>query len=396
MRKNPDYALRTLSGVPFLLPFGQAIADQRRGVQLGGSGPLLWSMLDRYSDSETLIDAFLDRLEVDGPQREKARADAARFLSELRALGLLEPEGLPVQTDRVPAFARLRVGPLGVLLRGAAEWFHDDFAPFLSPAEDPGPVHQTVTVIQAPSPGCAGLRCLLQNDQLEVFKGPDRLLLRFPSMPGIAGAVLTPEGDRAVFHLCGRDGGDRQDLFHAIRHAVLYRAQRQGLFALHAASVLYRSRVWLFSAPSGTGKSTHAALWQDRFGTPVLNGDLALLSAGEDGAVFHPLPWCGTSGITVEETHPLGGVIFLRQARGNSAVLLPEADRQLRLTNRLISPIWTEEQLVESLSFAGRLAGQVGMWQLDCTPDPAAADCMKDAVDRFLEDAGGGGSGRAR
>ena len=36
----------------------------------------------------------------------------------------------------------------------------------------------------------------------------------------------------------------------------------KGMFALHSASLLYLEKAWLFSGPSGMGKSTHTALWK--------------------------------------------------------------------------------------------------------------------------------------
>ena len=77
---------------------------------------------------------------------------------------------------------------------------------------------------------------------------------------------------------------------------------------------LYRGRAFLVSGSSGTGKSTHSALWHDLYQTPLLNGDLNLLGIRDNIPYAYGLPWCGTSGICTPKDYPLGGIIFLKQA----------------------------------------------------------------------------------
>ena len=389
MKKNPFYTLQNLPDGAWLLPFGQAVAEQRPALRLEGGGAALWKLLEACPDADAAEEAFLAAL----PEAERARAagDAAGFVGQMRALGVLEG-AFPDPLDLASPCADLAVGPLRVRLCCAEALLHGDFAPYLEPVDAAQRPRQSVAVVSGAAPGPAGLRCLLANRELEVYAGESCLLLRFPTMPDIAGAAMTPAGDRAVITL--RPGYDearaRDDLFHALRHVALFRAQKCGFFAMHAASVLYRERVWLFSASAGTGKSTHARLWQAGYGVPVLNGDLALLSVTGGGAVFHPLPWCGTSGIARRERHPLGGIAFLRRARENAARPLPPEERPLRCANRLVSPVWTETLLQENLTFAALLARHCGMWELECTPLPQAAETLKRAIDAFLEEGGHG------
>lgn len=389
MKKNPFYSLQMISGTPRLLPFGQAVASQRPGVRLGGSGELIWSLIDQCADTEELIRLAVSRLDISGPEKTEAEADMRQFILDLEAMGILdEDNSLTHAARRESRFSGLKAGPMSVELRGAADLFHPDFAPFLSPYDDSSPADQTVSVTCTLAPDHAGMSCLLHNSELEVYQGGDRIIMRFPTMSGITACALSRDGGAAVFHVSSSADIEelRRDLFHAIRHAVLYRAQRLGFFALHAVSVLYRDRAWLFSAPAGTGKSTHAELWHSRFGTPVLNGDLAMLSITDRGPLFHPIPWCGTSGISLNETRPLGGITFLRRGEINSAALIASESRQLRLSNRIISPVWTESQLEENLGFAAALSAHTAMWELTCTPEPEAAVCMKAAIDRYLEE----------
>ena len=73
---------------------------------------------------------------------------------------------------------------------------------------------------------------------------------------------------------------EQDSLFLAIRPVFLFLAQKKGMFVLHSASLLYLEKAWLFSGPSGMGKSTHTALWKKLFDTPFLNGDLNTESRG--------------------------------------------------------------------------------------------------------------------
>ena len=172
-------------------------------------------------------------------------------------------------------------------------------------------------------------------------------------------------------------------LFHAIRFAFLLAAQKKELFVMHSASLLYGGKAWLFSGCSGTGKSTHTALWKQEFDTPLLNGDLNLLSISDGIPVVYGLPWCGTSGIYTEKSFPLGGIVFLKQAPHNRASVLSGEASVLAILLRLISPGWTEDLARTNLGFAAQLGGRVPTFSLECTKEPEAAHVMRAAIDNL-------------
>ena len=177
-----------------------------------------------------------------------------------------------------------------------------------------------------------------------------------------------------------------ENLFHAIRLFFLFTAQRNGLFAIHSASVLYQGKAWLFSGHSGMGKSTHTALWHELFDTPYLNGDLNLLGLKEDHIIVYGIPWCGTSGIFTAETYELGGIVLLgRDLQTDYLEELNPSEKVLRVMQRMISPAWTERQLSENLFFAGEIADRVPVLHLLCTKNASAACVMKNAIDQLEE-----------
>lgn len=62
----------------------------------------------------------------------------------------------------------------------------------------------------------------------------------------------------------------------------------------HGAAVEYGGRGYIFTAPSGTGKSTHIALWRKYVGdVKIINGDKPILKASDDKTLVCSTPWAG-------------------------------------------------------------------------------------------------------
>lgn len=178
----------------------------------------------------------------------------------------------------------------------------------------------------------------------------------------------------------------KDDIFHAIRLFFLYLAHSQSMLMIHSASMLYRNKIWLFSAPSGTGKSTHVDLWNELYDTPVINGDLNLLAIENGIPVVKGTPWCGTSGISDTSTYILGGITLLKQASEDSVEELSSDQKRLLVFQRLISPAWNSDQIAFSITMIDRLAEDILICRLHCTKDENAAVTMKERIDDFIND----------
>ena len=55
MKQNPNYILKELAGVPYLLPYGQMIADHRRGIKLNETGVYFWNLLKEERSLEEIL-----------------------------------------------------------------------------------------------------------------------------------------------------------------------------------------------------------------------------------------------------------------------------------------------------------------------------------------------------
>ena len=55
MRQNPGYILKELAGVPYLLPYGQAIAEEKNGLQLNETALFFWNLLSEDHSLQEII-----------------------------------------------------------------------------------------------------------------------------------------------------------------------------------------------------------------------------------------------------------------------------------------------------------------------------------------------------
>ena len=111
-----------------------------------------------------------------------------------------------------------------------------------------------------------------------------------------------------------------EDCEYIFTSSVFYTGMLQyGGFMLHSSAVIVDGRAYLFSAPSGTGKSTHTGLWQEVFGerAQILNDDKPAIRALEDGVFAYGTPWSGKTDMNINVKAPIGGICFLERSENN-------------------------------------------------------------------------------
>lgn len=398
MKQRNEYFKAEINGVPFLLPYGQSIAGAGTVLRLNQSGSLLWDGLSRGLSERELLALLAKEYQASEDELPLLKHDMEQFFSLLTAHGILTAQASSSDLSAAQAFSPVlsaaaitpstthtfRIGTVTISCTGAdalCEQYFKNF--YCAPAE---PDLRINIIRHAPLQKQNG-NIILRTSELILCDCGDSYILLFSGDWFIHEMHLRKDGSAADIYCkfsCPEEHADM--LFHAIRFAFLLAAQKKELFVMHSASLLYNGKAWLFSGCSGTGKSTHTALWQQAFGTPLLNGDLNLLGISEGTPVVYGLPWCGTSGIYTEKSFPLGGIVFLKQAPHNRTSILSGETSVLAILQRLISPGWTEALAKANLGFATRLGGLVPTFSLECTKEPDAANVMRAAIDSLPAD----------
>lgn len=158
-----------------------------------------------------------------------------------------------------------------------------------------------------------------------------------------------------------------------------------GGFGLHSSAVALDNRAVLFSGPCGTGKSTHAGLWQQAFGKDravIINDDKPVLRLDNGAFYACGTPWSGKSTLNTNIRVPLGAIVFLRQAEENHIRRLDSKEATRMLVYQSLRPSSHMDKMNKLLTLIGALLRQTPVYQLDCNISLEAVELAYDTINK--------------
>lgn len=150
---------------------------------------------------------------------------------------------------------------------------------------------------------------------------------------------------------------------------------------IHASAVVVDEKAYLFSAFSGTGKSTHTQLWIKLFDKKayILNDDKPAIRF-EDGIWYaYGTPWSGKYDISVNKRVPIAGIAMIERAETNSISKWSGKDAIFALLRQVNRPKDLEYR-IKLLELLDILMGQVTIWRLQCNMKLDAAIMSYEAM----------------
>jgi len=146
---------------------------------------------------------------------------------------------------------------------------------------------------------------------------------------------------------------------------------------LHSSFIVDDGYAILFTAPSGTGKSTQAALWEKYAGAEIINGDRSVVWSDNQHFMASGLPFCGSSGINKVRTVSLGSIVFIEQAPNNSAEPMSTSVAARKLFGEMSINKWNQGFVSQSLDLIERLVASVPMVRLKCNMEEGAVTTLR-------------------
>lgn len=227
-------------------------------------------------------------------------------------------------------------------------------------------------------PGKEALRENLQVFQTE--QGECRSINLHGVPQAYAVSLLKLDGTSQVWVDRSYDSWMQYDTVFVAMLALEKEMIQVGAMLLHSAYMCYDGTAVLFSAASGTGKSTQADLWEKYRGTRTINGDRSLLIRETDGWKAYGWPICGSSEICHNEKYPIRAIVMLKQAKENKVYPL-QGFRAVRDTMEQITiNAWDSEFQIRVMDLLEELRKEVPIYCLECDISEDAVRCLEQVL----------------
>lgn len=166
-----------------------------------------------------------------------------------------------------------------------------------------------------------------------------------------------------------------------------YRALDYGVFVLHGSAISCDGKAYVFSADSGTGKSTHTAYWREAFGdrVGVINDDKPAIRLERNGFDVYGTPFSGKTSLNENVSFPLGALCFIYRSEHNEIRRIGPDEAVPLLLKQTLRPA-NESKLDKALSLADEFLRRVPVYSLGVTNSVSSAIFAEKAL---IRDQGG-------
>ncbi len=152
-------------------------------------------------------------------------------------------------------------------------------------------------------------------------------------------------------------------------------------FFLHSSAVCVDNKAYLFSAPSGTGKSTHASLWTKYLGDQaiIINDDKPAIRLIDDEFYVFGTPFSGKTALNKNVMVKLGAICILERGKDNSITRIGTEEAVFPILNQTLR-LKEAEKMDVLLKLLDKCLGKTKVYRLYCNMDVEAAKTAYEAM----------------
>ena len=146
----------------------------------------------------------------------------------------------------------------------------------------------------------------------------------------------------------------------------------------HGSVVAVDGQAFLFTAKSGTGKSTHTRLWRKLFGQRAImvNDDKPLLKISAEGVQVCGTPWDGKHKLNTNCMLPLKAICILERGEENHICKISAAQALPMLMQQSHRP----GNLIKYMDILDALTKVIAFYRLQCNMEEEAARISYEAM----------------
>lgn len=151
-------------------------------------------------------------------------------------------------------------------------------------------------------------------------------------------------------------------------------------FYLHSSCVDLNGKGVVFTAPSGTGKSTQASLWEKYLDAETINGDRTIVKREADGWKGYGSPYAGSSYIFKNKSTELQAIIILEQGNENIISKVSPREAFITLYRETVQNPWNRNYMEKMMDLLERAMQEIPIYKLTCRPDREAVELVYNTV----------------
>lgn len=145
---------------------------------------------------------------------------------------------------------------------------------------------------------------------------------------------------------------------------------------LHSCYTQYQGEAILFTAPSGTGKTTQGNLWRKVYNAEIVNGDLCLLQQQGSAWKACGYPMSGSAPECKNKSYPIKAIVVVRQHLVNHIEELSESRKMGLVYSECTVNTWNAQRVAQALDLTIDLVRKVPVLMLHCNMEDDAAHLL--------------------
>lgn len=171
-----------------------------------------------------------------------------------------------------------------------------------------------------------------------------------------------------------------------LRRLCDYVLENKNGMIFHSSSIMVDGKAYLFTAPSGTGKSTHTRLWREMLGerAVMINDDKPIIRLIDGQFYVYGTPWNGKHNLGTNVKAPIKAICLLKQAKENSIRPIGAMQTIMAVLNQTVRPEG-QENMSKLLTLIEKLITNVQTFLLECNISKEAAELSYKSMSKEKE-----------
>lgn len=155
-------------------------------------------------------------------------------------------------------------------------------------------------------------------------------------------------------------------------------------FVFHCSYIAHDGKAILFTAPSGTGKSTQAEQWKQHRHAEIINGDRAAVRVVNETIIAEGIPFSGSSQYCKKRSLPLGAIVYLGQAPQTTIRKMRGYEAFSRIWEGCSVNIWDKQDVAKVSNVVRQITELIPVFHMPCTPNESAVIALEQELRKLV------------